>query len=154
MPAGFHRAGCCCQALCGGCENAEPDATVTMNAEACDDLEFCDVYDGNYTFSSTAHDVDEDYCWWVLEHPTISAIKMNLLYCNGTGVWYARIGRDYTGDVSTPLCNGGYDPSTATYWKEVTITCTAGVLSGSFTLDGKDRGTIDCVGCSVDVTLT
>ena len=152
MGAGFHRAGCCCgEEFCLGCEQSEPTATVTITGAgegACE--EWCDVYEGNYTFDASHHDTsgNEYYCWWGLEHPTIASVGINIIYCHGSGLWYAKlyqIGTIYGGTEDDP-CDG----ITSDDWKEVDIECTGGELVGSFDLDGLGS----CEGCTASVTLT
>ena len=150
MPAGFHRAGCCCVEFCLGCEFAEPDAVVTIvGAGEGDCAEWCDVYEGTFEYQGRSHDTSgqERYCTWGMQHETIDSAHLTILYCHASETWYARltqIGTLYGGTVDNP-CAG----ITTDDWKEVAITCEEGVLVGNFELDGLG----DCAGCTASVTL-
>jgi hypothetical protein len=153
MGGTFHLAGCCCptEEFCLGCEQAEPDAVVTIEGEGVGNCEeWCDVYEGTYEYLSTSHDTsgNEYYCWWTLRHDTVSSMNINLLYCHSSEKWYARlnqVGTIYGGDVDDP-CEG----IMADNWKEVEIECQdGGELSGNFVLDGIGS----CEDCEAAVTL-
>lgn len=145
----FHRAGCCC--LCPCYYHTDP-ITVTV-AGACNAA--CLEAAGKYTFAFRRIEKsgsDPLYC--VLRF-SYDRFDIELYHCISNGEWCAELrggeGEGYGFDGSCANdCVGISNRTDIT----ASVTCSGGVLSGSFSLVGSRIGPgWDCTGCTANVTL-
>jgi len=163
MPGIFHHAGCCCGDPCEKCTGQQPSAVVTVTG-ACSDG--CKSLAGTYEFYAF-DDTSPDYCcyWWTNESQTR---WLHIAYCKdvkrfcGDIIAYEDATRSF-GVIGT--CTTVEHPYAFVGWEVqsqdlnapgVLISCTGGILIGTFDLLGSASpppDDDDCTGCTAHVTL-
>ena len=149
---------CCCKPCtdCGGMPgvNLQPNLVASVGG-ACDPN--CLDFNGEYSHIYYSEPVDGSECCWLFEKGdqlvVISAFPRDAV---GPFRFFALAFdsvrpdlRRFGGNVAdAPLCDYGYGPG-----KEITglVWCkkSTKALAGSFSLDGQ----VDCLGCTLEVTL-
>ena len=172
MPGIWHQAGCCC-GPCGPCSVDQPALEATIGG-ACDPS--CADAAGTHAWALFDGDSPEGSlcCAWTWASEEVEDWKrgqVTVLYSGTNKHWYAvarwhfGLLEWFGGGVEPPLCSEwGFGPNKVPVnpdcWKDITglISCNTetGLLSGAFTLDGRDLGyedDYDCTGCTMEVTL-
>lgn len=141
---------CCCADRGCFCLNDTTTAVITITG-SCSDESSCDDGEGTYPVNLHADAPCECYYSWQLGGTLWDLL---LRYCRDEERWVAFLTNglveNYGDGAAAPECCS----KTWTWFKDITgdITCSAGKIIASFTLEGIN-GISDCSGCTATVTI-